>query len=398
MLSYQCICSNITFQVNPSEIEIPSNQWENPIIGTGKIEVKYNSFITTTQIGKWSLVHCNSCNHNGCLLSDGEIVINPEFKQTQELRSKLTFSKTFNLYVDLKPLQNNSMNTDGNIVQNNSNNNSIGNNQNSFRRQNSFVNSLSLGNVVDPVEKELMKIKQKRVEQLFQEKERKIKQFMMEQDEIYENERKLISIELEAIRLQLENNSVDLPNLNMNSMREKKLKESNDIFDMDEDFDISPNNNNINNNFNRNQNEFTFGQFENDEMKDEMKNEYQQDDLDEMMKSTKLTFDSPHEFDSDEIETIDDLSSNGNSSKTSKMNEIKTSTFDFDSDSDDSDNDSLNEMRMGSFSTSAQAIVNAKPLKVKKEFPSTFKEYTMNSLTNNDELPVSGSFVSTFDL
>lgn len=385
MISYQCICSNITFQIKPNKIETPQLRWQNPIIGHGKMEIKYNSFITTNPLGKWSLVHCNSCNQNVCLISENELIINPECKDIHQLRSKLSYSKTFDLYVDLKSIQSNNT-----ILSNHA----------------SYVGSLSMGNINDPIEKELVTIKQKRIELLFQEKERKVRQFMIEQEEIYENERRLISEELNAIRLKLDNISLDLPKVTVTPIKQKRLKASNELFDMDEDFD--DNNGDLVNNGDFDdfmpKEDFTIRQLRKSGDEGVFGGRFADDDnmdeLEKTMKMPKLTFDSPNEFDEmDEFETINNLhTTNKNNNLNNNNNKYQTNQFDFDN-SESEENDESDSFEIGSFSSSAQAIANAKPLKVKKEFPSTFKEYTMNSLnTNEDELPVSGSFVSTFDL
>ena len=48
------------------------------------------------------------------------------------------------------------------------------------------------------------------------------------------------------------------------------------------------------------------------------------------------------------------------------------------------------------FTSNAQNIKRSKPMKLKDDFPSTFKEYTISSMTNTDELPVSSSFVGKY--
>ena len=177
------------------------------------------------------------------------------------------------------------------------------------------------------------------------------------------------------------------------SMRKEEMNgEFDDDFMPSEEFSMNVSNNDNNDNINNINN---FNEFDNWKDKRDM-------DLDKTMKETKLTFDSPHEFDNlddEDIFTPIEIKHNGNTNGLESFQQIHDyeNTDDL-TESDDESDDSFNKMKMGSFSSSAQAITNAKPLKVKKEFPSTFKEYTMNSMTNEDELPVSGSFVSTFDV
>ncbi|BFU25836.1 hypothetical protein EHI8A_089120 [Entamoeba histolytica HM-1:IMSS-B] len=310
MLPFSCVCSNVSIQLTLKQIQIPPLKWINPITGTGKITIKYTSFTHTTQISKWSCVRCNSCGTDCCLLCDGEIIINPILKDVIRLREKLTYSHTFGIYVDLQLIK--SRPTTG---------------------QNSYVGSLSIGSVRDPIEKELITIKQKRVEQLFQEKERKIREFVMEQEEAYEAERRLISNELDAIKTKLENVQDEIPKITITPVKVPKTKSSSGIFDMDEDFDVD-------------------------------------EDFDN---STQIT-DSTTQNHIDQKQTHQGF------------NTISSPT-----DSDDGDQSSSDI-----FTSNAQHIKRSKPMKLKDDFPSTFKEYTINSMTNTDELPVSSSFVGKY--
>ncbi|ELP95019.1 hypothetical protein EIN_252330 [Entamoeba invadens IP1] len=310
MISLSCVCSNVTVTLKQKQIVTPQIKWLNPMTGMGKLAFKYNSMTHSTQISKWSLVRCNCCGTDCALISDGEVIVNPIMKESETLRKNLTFSNSFNLYVDLQATKSKPQTA-----------------------QSSYVGSLSLSAVRDPTEKELLGIKQKRVEQLFQEKERKIREFVMEQEELYESERRNVNLEFDAIKSRLESVSTEPPKITMTPNTLPKSKSGGDIFDMDEDFDI-----------------------------------------DEDTKETNPTNSAIQEHTSPQFARACPVDSKR---ATQHMSPIQ----------------SPYESPTGVFTSNAQHIKQSQHVKIKDDFPSTFKEYTISSLTRTETLPVSSSFI-----
>lgn len=214
MLSFACTCGNVTLSIEPKQLQSPAVRWSNPVMGVGKMTIKYNTLTVNTQVGKWTLVKCNCCSVECCLISRGDVIVNPVLKDTTTARERLTYSQTFGLYVDLQGLK-----------------------SRPTTAQNSYVGATSIGSARDQADKELIPVRQKKVELLYQEKERRIREFVMEQEEAYEAERQQINNELEAIKFKLENVHDELPKINITPSKTKSTKSSNDIFDMDEDID-----------------------------------------------------------------------------------------------------------------------------------------------------------------
>ena len=212
MQTYSCLCSNVTVDVTRGPVTPVHSLWTAPIEGTGTVSIKYHELTTTTIVDKWSLIRCGCCKRDCCMILGTEVVVNPLFEQTDELRKSMTHFATYDLYVDTKehPV--------------------LPAAPAAYAPSTLTINR-------DPVEKVLIPIKQRRIEELFQEKERRIRAFVLEQEELYETERRQVLFEYETLRSTMEvfyRNEV--PKLTT-TPNKTTVRPKDEIFDMDEDYD-----------------------------------------------------------------------------------------------------------------------------------------------------------------
>ncbi|KAL7720157.1 Uncharacterized protein QTN25_002674 [Entamoeba marina] len=307
MSTLSCFCSNVSITTTKKTFPIPQLKWENPFTGSGKVVCKYTALTHSSQVLNWSFLHCDCCGVDVCLINGNDIIVNPELTKIPLNREKLTYSQTYGLYVDLTNVQSRPSTSQSNIV-----------------------NSLSLGSINrDPVEKELLSIKQQRIDRLFQEKEQRIREFVMEQEEAYETERRQVGIECDAIRSNIDTHiHEEIPKIT-----------------------VTPNKQNIKNHL------VIYLIW--------MKISVVYDDI---------TSGYSKSFN---VQGNDDLDNSPIEPRLTKSFFETTSSFE------------------EPFVSKAQNIkkVNKKPTKY--DFPSTFKEYTINSITNSSEaLPISSSYVT----
>ncbi|KAL7713552.1 Uncharacterized protein QTN25_008930 [Entamoeba marina] len=291
MSTLSCFCSNVSITTTKKTFPIPQLKWENPFTGSGKVVCKYTALTHSSQVLNWSFLHCDCCGVDVCLINGNDIIVNPELTKIPLNREKLTYSQTYGLYVDLTNVQSRPSTSQSNIV-----------------------NSLSLGSINrDPI---------------ISRKEQRIREFVMEQEEAYETERRQVGIECDAIRSNIDTHiHEEIPKITVTPNKQNIKKSLGDIFDMDEDF-----------------------------CDDDITSGYSK---------------------SFNVQGNDDLDNSPIEPRFTKSFFETTSSFE------------------EPFVSKAQNIkkVNKKPTKY--DFPSTFKEYTINSITNSGEaLPISSSYVT----
>ena len=234
--SFECPCGNCTIIIKSiCDFEdliikqIPF-EWENPIYSDSSIiQTKYKEFRKIESIENeqtYKIYHCTLCNLNICCFipqNNEKIetysIINPLLRKTKEIRKKLIFSESYNLWIE---------------------NNEIDENMSTWPSN-------------DSVEKMLFQKKQEIIDNLFEEKERKVREFVMEQEDLFELKRQEVKKHYSLLTKQCKNkniineNGTEKTEIKNNSFNEEKdsfdqsyfysspKSNSNEIFNFDEE-------------------------------------------------------------------------------------------------------------------------------------------------------------------
>ncbi|EMS11892.1 hypothetical protein KM1_178080 [Entamoeba histolytica HM-3:IMSS] len=169
---YKCICCNVSINVKSvcEQTDLALNSvplnWINPIYTTtGIIQIRYQQLTnisTTSTLKPFSLIHCNLCNTDVCCyiprpscLTETYVIINPILRSIKDLREDMVYSKAYDLYIN-----------------------------------NSEIQDTSSWCCNDPIERMLYQKSQDYIDALFEEKERKVREFVLKQEEIFEEQRR----------------------------------------------------------------------------------------------------------------------------------------------------------------------------------------------------------------
>ncbi|EDR24252.1 hypothetical protein EDI_306210 [Entamoeba dispar SAW760] len=169
---YKCVCGNVSISVKSvgEQTDLALNSvplnWVNPIYTTtGVIQIKYQqlkNISTNSKLKPFSLIHCNLCNTDVCCyiprssyLTETYVIINPSLRNIKDLREDMIYSKAYDLYI------------------------------NNFEIQDNISWCCN-----DPIERTLYQKSQDYIDALFEEKERKVREFVLKQEEIFEEQRR----------------------------------------------------------------------------------------------------------------------------------------------------------------------------------------------------------------
>ncbi|EMD47045.1 hypothetical protein KM1_027620 [Entamoeba histolytica HM-3:IMSS] len=176
MKKYACLCGNITLRVKEESksvsIPLPS-EWESPIlVNECSIDMQYFQMVSIRQTSCCLVYKCLNCGDDVCCIKGKEGIINRNLEQNEERRKGYSLSKTFGIYI--KNRTNIEENDEGNGV-----NKSI--------------------KIDEQLDKQLLLKKQKKIDELFKIKEQKIREFVLEQEDLFDCQRQTIQEEYNNI-------------------------------------------------------------------------------------------------------------------------------------------------------------------------------------------------------
>ncbi|ELP91875.1 hypothetical protein EIN_398050 [Entamoeba invadens IP1] len=174
--SVECLCGNISisFREPPPTFIVSVKdpfEWEDPHpITSFSVDMTYFQMVSIRQTATCLIYKCLNCGDDCCCVKGNEGVLNKELFNNENRRKDMKYSETFKVYTLDK------------------------------ESESKDKNAQVIDKLDEQLERILMNKKQEKIDVLFKEKERKIREFVNSQEELFEAQRSIVNSEYETVR------------------------------------------------------------------------------------------------------------------------------------------------------------------------------------------------------